>query len=113
MTEIISYSLARFVISGKKNYFPLLNNSQRALSHHNNIEDEQPVIIHPANENSENFITFKEEIPVSVDGNVRGKVTILKLGLDRELLNEQRRKMFNTIRNIYDLAKGYPDTNLI
>lgn len=95
----------------KKNYFPLLNNSQRALSHHNNIGDEQPVFIHPANEDAESFITFKEEIPAAVNGNVRGKATLAKLGLDRELLNEQRRELFNKLRDIYDLAKIFPDTN--
>jgi len=95
----------------KKNFFPLINNSSRALSHHNNINDEQPVFIDIANEDAEAFITFKEEIPVAVNGNLRGKETILKLGLDRELLNEQRRKTFNMLTDIYDLAKGYPDTD--
>lgn len=95
----------------KKNFFPLLDNSSRALSHHESINNEQPVFIHIANEDAEALITFKEEIPVAVDGNIRGKETILKLGLDREALNEQRRATFNKVRDIYDLAQGYPNTN--
>ncbi|MCW3106499.1 MAG: hypothetical protein JWQ09_1005 [Segetibacter sp.] len=94
----------------KKNFFPLINNHQRSLSHYDNIDDEQPVFIHPAKDEAETYITFKEEIPVAVNGNVRGKETISKLGLDRELLNEQRRNTLNKIRDIYDLASGYPDT---
>jgi uncharacterized protein (TIGR02646 family) len=94
----------------KKNFFPLVNNSQRSLSHHDNIDEEQPVFIHPVNDEVEAFITFNEEIPVAVNGDIRGKETISKLGLDRELLNEQRRNTLSKVRDIYDLASGYPDT---
>lgn len=96
----------------KRNFFPLIKPSDRALSHHADVANEQPVFIHPANEDAENFITFKEEIPVAVNGNIRGRETISKLGLDRELLNEQRREVFNKLRDIYDLAEGYPDTSI-
>jgi len=96
----------------KKNFFPLLDNHQRALSHHHNLALEKPVFINPGKDEVESMITFREEIPVAIDNNVRGKETILKLKLDRELLNEQRRTRFNLIKTIYDLAKGYPDTDL-
>lgn len=94
----------------KKNLFPLLNPAQRALSHNTPISLESPLFIHPANENPEDFITFKEEIPVAVEGNERGEETIKKLGLDREQLNEQRRSRLNMVRDIYDLAKATPET---
>lgn len=94
----------------KKNFFPLLKDSPRASSHHDDIANENAVFINPSNEDVETFITFKEEIPVAVNNNQRGLETINKLGLDRELLNEQRRKTLNMIRDIYDLAKGYPET---
>ena len=93
----------------KKSLFPLLNPAQRALSHHDNIENEQPVFIHPGREEVETLITFREEIPVPVNANERGKVTIELLGLDREILNEQRRKTLNLVRDIYELAKVFPD----
>ncbi|MDB5246710.1 MAG: hypothetical protein JWQ40_1104 [Segetibacter sp.] len=80
------------------------------MSHYSKIENEQPVFIHPANEECETFITFREEIPIAGNGNERGIENISKLRLDGELLNEQRRKTFNMIRDIYDLAIGYPDT---
>ncbi len=95
----------------KKNHFPLLDAATRANSHQQVIADEQPVLIHPANENPEDFIFFREEIPVAVNGNVRGEGTIKKLGLDRESLNEKRRTVLAPVRNIYLLAKGIPDTH--
>lgn len=94
----------------KRNFFPLFNNAARALSHHDNLKNETPDFIDPTNDEVELFITFKEEIPVAINGNTRGRETILKLGLDRELLNEQRREKLNMVRDIYDLAMGYPDT---
>lgn len=94
----------------KKNYFPLITSSIRALSHHDNIETEQPLFIHPVFDEVEKLITFNEEIPIAIDNNPRGVETITKLGLDRESLNEQRRKTLNMVRDIYDLANGYPET---
>src|SRR3954466_3803379 len=88
----------------KKNYFPLANNA-RALSHHNDIGAEEPLFIHPGKEDAEAFITFNEEVPVEVNRNIRGAATIKRLGLDRELLNEQRREKLNLIRDLYELAK--------
>lgn len=94
----------------KKNLFPLLPKSTRALSHTDDLTLERPVFIIPIFEEVENLIVFSEEIPKGVDENERGSETIKKLGLDRELLNEQRRETLNKIRDIYDLAKGYPET---
>jgi uncharacterized protein (TIGR02646 family) len=95
----------------KKNYFPLVEGSLRALSHNDEVNEENHIFLNPNTEDVEEFITFKEEIPVSVSENIRGKETISKLGLDRKLLNEERRKKLNLIRDIYDLAKGYPETS--
>ena len=50
----------------KKNYFPLSNNDNRAIATQN-IVVEQPLFIHPANDNPEDFIYFKEEIPVKFE----------------------------------------------
>ena len=92
----------------KKNYFPLGNNV-RALSHHDSIDNEEPMFIHPGSENAEMFIIFNEEMPKEVDGNVRGYLTIKKLQLDRGALNEQRKSKLDMVRDIYDLAKGFHD----
>ena len=93
----------------KRNYFPLANDA-RAFSHHNDIGAEEPLFIHPGKEDAEALITFNEEVPVAVNGNIRGTATIKRLGLDRELLNEQRREKLNLIRDLYELANGFPET---
>lgn len=94
----------------KRNYFPLQENGRRASSHTSDLSIEHPIFIHPVNENPEDFIAFKEEIPVGIDADNRGSKTIEKLGLDRELLNDQRRATHNMVKDIYDLANGFPET---
>jgi uncharacterized protein (TIGR02646 family) len=94
----------------KKNYFSLQNPNQRAKSHQSDLSVEMPVIVHPVDENPEDFICFKDEIPVGIDKHGRGSKTIERLGLDRELLNEQRRERLMLIKDIYNLANDYPVT---
>jgi uncharacterized protein (TIGR02646 family) len=94
----------------KKNYFPLTDTTTRATSHNSNIALETTVFINPSNENPENYIRFNEELPVAIDNNLRAVETIQKLGLDRDILNEYRRQKLSLVRDIYKLAKGYPDT---
>jgi uncharacterized protein (TIGR02646 family) len=94
----------------KKNYFPISDNTKRAISHAHLVNDESPIFIKPDTEDPEKYIEFKEEIPFPVDGNSRGAQTIEKLGLDRESLNERRREKLGLIRILYDLAKNIPAT---
>lgn len=94
----------------KKNFFPLLDNLKRALSHEYDIAEESPFFIKPDKEDPQEFIEFKEEIPFPVDDNERGRITIEKLGLDRETLNESRRAKLTPIRILYNLAKDIPVT---
>lgn len=93
----------------KKNYFPLIND-KRATDHNSDIKLEEPFFIHPVFDNPELHIEFNENIPKKKTE--RGERTIEKLGLDRELLNEQRRKTLKNVKTIYKLAKGIPETNI-
>jgi len=95
----------------KKNFFPLSDNSKRALSHQHNIAEEAPLFLKPDAENPEQFIEFKEEIPFSIDENPRGKATIQMLGLDRAALNENRKTKLDIVRTLYGLAKEFPETS--
>jgi uncharacterized protein (TIGR02646 family) len=94
----------------KKNFFPLLDNTKRATSHIDDVSQELPVFIHPVLDDPQEFIEFKEEIPFSIDDNLRGKKTIEMLGLDREALNERRRERLGLVRDLYNLAKNIPAT---
>jgi uncharacterized protein (TIGR02646 family) len=74
----------------KGNHFPLINDANRARSHHDDIKHEQPLFINPADEDPREFLEFREEYVCATDGNSRGAQTIDVLGLNRELIAERR-----------------------
>ncbi|WPQ64573.1 hypothetical protein SIO70_06790 [Chitinophaga sancti] len=96
----------------KKSLFPLLNPGHRALFHGDNIALEQPVFIHPADENPEDFISFNHENIYAVGNNQRGTMTIALLELDRSELTQARAEMLDAIEVLYltvsDLAAILP-----
>lgn len=74
----------------KGNLFPLIDHARRAKSHHDDIKNEQPLFIHPPEEEPQEFLEFHEEYLCATHGNKRGTVTIDVLGLNRELIAERR-----------------------
>jgi len=89
--------------SFKKNYFPLSNPRQRAKSHHDKLNLEKPLFIHPVNEEPEKFIEFIGSVPRAKDGNEKGKVTIERIGLTRPFLDEERFTHYQIYKEIYEL----------
>jgi len=87
----------------KKNLFPLLHPGKIALSHHDDITAEQPLLINPAVVNPQDYIGFRAEIPYAINGNAYGKATITILGLGRDNLNEARRTKLAEIAVLFDL----------
>lgn len=75
----------------KGNLFPLTDPANRAHSHHDAIEQEDPLFINPVTQDPEQYIAFRQEIPYPIRNNRYGKATIAALGLDRKILNEKRR----------------------
>jgi uncharacterized protein (TIGR02646 family) len=75
----------------KKNLFPLHNPQDRAQSHRDEIEDEEPVFLHPGREDPEKHIGFRGEVAFAKNGSSRGRRTIEALRLNREALTEVRR----------------------
>ena len=97
----------------KKNLFPLSDPAQRATSHHGDLTAEDPLLIHPVEQDPEEFISFRREIPYPIDGNPYGTATIEVLGLRREGLNERRRELLDKLartacRPISNLASREP-----
>jgi uncharacterized protein (TIGR02646 family) len=76
----------------KRNLFPLKKPRQRARSHRVSIAKESPMLIDPAREEPEAFMSYEEERPVAVNGHPRGEATIRVMDLRREALSEERRK---------------------
>lgn len=76
--------------SFKKNRFPLADPTRRARSHLDDLAAEQPMLIHPADEEPSTLIGFREEMAFPIDDDPRARTTIEVVGLNREALAEQR-----------------------
>jgi uncharacterized protein (TIGR02646 family) len=74
----------------KRNLFPLKTPARRAMNHLQDIASEEPLLIDPAREDPEAFISFRKEVPYAIGGNARGTATIKILGLKRRALAERR-----------------------
>ena len=71
--------------SYKRNYFPLQTEATRKPFHNhpNLLQNEDCLLVNPNMENPANFITFREEVPVAINGNDKGKKTIEAFQLER------------------------------
>ena len=86
----------------KRNHFPLEDATRRAVSHHDDIETEQPLLIHPEVDDPASFLEFEEEYIRAIDGHPRGEATIEILGLNRAEIVEKRRDVLDPIRDLLD-----------
>lgn len=101
-------SCARCNSTYKRNFFPLINTSERAISHLHDLNKEKPLLIDPAKDNPEDFIEFIGYTPKAINGNTKGKETIRRTGLDRPFLDNRRRKIYILYKNLY-AATQHPD----
>jgi uncharacterized protein (TIGR02646 family) len=76
--------------SFKKNMFPLVDPTRRARSHLDDLTAEEPMLLHPADEEPSAFIGFRDEIAFPIDDHPRARTTIEVLGLNREEMAEFR-----------------------
>lgn len=89
----------------KRNLFPLRTPSRRARSHKEDVTAEDPLLLDPAVDDPEAFISFRKEVPYAVKGNARGKATIRILGLHRDALAEQRRKHLSHVKALQQIIE--------
>ncbi|HEX8211465.1 MAG TPA: hypothetical protein VF584_14935 [Longimicrobium sp.] len=92
----------------KRSLFPLADASKRARSHRDDVAREEPLFINPAEQDPEEHISFRYEIPFPVGGSRAGKATIEALGLDREILNERRRDRLKQLQILAELVEMEP-----
>jgi len=82
--------------TNKGNYFPLAHEAKRATNHTQSTNQEEPFIIDPGgNIDPRAHIYFSKELPKS--DTFLGKTTIRACKLNRESLNEMRRKLISDI----------------
>lgn len=81
----------------KRGLFPLLNEQMRARSHHDQIANEDPLILSPIGPHDpRQHIRFYNDVPVGISD--RGWRTIDSLRLDREPLNKRRRALIKQLK---------------
>ncbi|KPA19397.1 hypothetical protein MHK_000383 [Candidatus Magnetomorum sp. HK-1] len=96
----------------KKNKFPLLNDGIRAINPDDNLSDEKPFMINPADENPEDYIGFDWDSTklcvkaVGLDKDGRGQKTIYELtAINNTFVIEERAKQLDDLNSIADLCK--------
>jgi len=99
-------SCAKCNSSYKRNFFPLTNPSERAISHLKDIKKEIPLLIDPSKDNPEDFIEFVGYTPRAVNNNQKGKETILRTGLNRPFLDNRRRDIYILYKKLYFAAQN-------
>lgn len=87
----------------KQNYFPLFDPSKRALSHKDNVSQDDPIFIDFTKENPEDFISFKDEIALGIDDQERGSGFISVLDLNRTKLLAQRFELLHSVKDQIDI----------
>ena len=88
----------------KKNFFPLINEDDRAFNKGDDLQKEKPYLLNPATDDPEQFIIYdyrnnKVPVPVSSanDNDGRGKKTVEVLGLNKrpDLITGRAEKLIN------------------
>ncbi len=113
------FSCEKCNTSHKRNLFPLLDETKRAVSHHDDITKERPLLINPAQEDPRKHLHFRGE--VIIGDTDKGRQTIRALGLMRRELRNERRSHLSILKTLHDgleacrkLAKSGNDvTNLM
>jgi uncharacterized protein (TIGR02646 family) len=86
----------------KRNLFPLANPDERAISHHHDIDREEPLLIDPAGVDPGRYIGFRDEVAFPRNGSGFGKTTIDVVRLNRAKLLESRRTLLAWLKIVAD-----------
>jgi uncharacterized protein (TIGR02646 family) len=93
----------------KGTLFPLDDPADRARSHHDDLADENPLLIQPDREDPSDHLTFREHVVVAKTP--KGERTRDVLGLNRERLKNDRREAYEMLRGIHQLTQlGTPES---
>lgn len=89
----------------KKNYFPLVDEKKRAVSHKKKWQKENNLILHPEFDEPSDHIEFVEEIAKPKEGSAKGKATIEFVGLNDPKLAEERLKYLKPLKILSAFAR--------
>ena len=91
----------------KRNLFPVAT-SFRALTHKDDVADEEPLFVDPSKDDPAEHITWRRWTPVH--RSERGRVTIEELGLRRRELRLRRMERYGTLKAFHVLASLNAET---
>ncbi len=96
--------------AGKADSFPLADETQRAMSHLEDVGLEEPELIDPCSQSPDSYLTFvRNGAAVSIGDNSKGYATIDVLHLNREDLREARQaRIQEVLDNIGNIHKALP-----
>jgi uncharacterized protein (TIGR02646 family) len=97
----------------KRNLFPLYNPQARARSHAADTNAERPLIVNPAIDDPQKYISFRAEMPYAVRNSRRGKATIEAAGINRGALVGRRRDYYQLIKLAYRTVHLPPTADLM
>jgi len=91
---------------------PLVDSESRAEGNLRDISKEEPLIINPQDDDPENYIEYVGFSAKAINGNQKGRETIVRTGLNRPFLDENRRDSYRLIKEIYSLSqdKSIPES---
>lgn len=87
----------------KGTVFPLRNPSNRARSHQDDTEQEEPLLLRPDQDDPTDHLSFRENVAVGKTD--RGRKTIDVLGLNREALKRDRRERYEALEGLHALSQ--------
>ena len=99
------FSCERCNTSHKRNLFPLLDETKRAVSHHDDITKERPLLINPAQEDPRKHLHFLGEAVIGDTD--KGRQTIRTLCLMRKDLRNERRSHLSILKTLQDGLEAY------
>ena len=91
----------------KRNFFPLADETCRVKSHTDNLLLEANLIIHPELDTPESHLEFIREIARPRDGSIKGEMTILRTGLNRKELADERLDYLMICDKLADVARDF------
>lgn len=80
----------------KRFFFPLVDPSKRATSHHDALEDEEVLLVDPYKDDPTDFFRWHDEVIVPI--NEKGRCSITYYGLDRKALSNNRLERLKVLR---------------
>ena len=86
----------------KRDLFPLASPENRARSHHDDLSREEPLLVHPSQDNPEEHVGFRGAIAFPRSNSMKGETTIMVCGLNAPQLKEARRERYEFLKAFVD-----------